>query len=96
MQTKSKFVTMEILQKPATPKWRNGNNPYFCRMEKGKEIKDEEYSLTPYTMEEIYAMVEEGEKQFAQGKWQDSEEMFRELEEEFRKEDQEQLVIDQI
>ena len=35
----------------------------------------------PYSIEEIHQMVAEGEKQFALGQWQDSEEMFRELEE---------------
>lgn len=34
-----------------------------------------------YSIEEIHQMVAEGEKQFALGQWQDSEEMFRELEE---------------
>ena len=84
---------MGMIQKNATTQWRNGNNPYFCRMEKEANHKNE-YPLVPYTMEEIYAMIKEGEKQFAQGKWQDSEEMFHELEEEFRKEDQELLVVD--
>lgn len=36
----------------------------------------------PYTIEELHQMVAEGERQFAEGKWQDSEDMFRELEEE--------------
>lgn len=95
MQTKSKFVTMELLHKTTTMPGQKGKFPYLCRMKK-ETSNNEAYPLTPYTMEEIYAMVKEGEKQFAQGKWQDSEEMFRELEEDFRKEDQEQLVIDQI
>lgn len=44
---------------------------------------DEAYPLIPYTMEEINAMIDESEKQFFQGKWQDSEELFRELEKEY-------------
>lgn len=79
--------------KNITTPWQNGKFPYFCRMK--KEPINEKYPLTPYTMEEIYAMVEEGNRQFSEGQWQDSEEMFRELEEDFRKEDQELLVIDQ-
>lgn len=39
--------------------------------------------LKPYTIEELHSMVAEGEREFAEGKWQDSEDMFRELEEEF-------------
>ena len=40
-----------------------------------------ENTPTPYSIEEIHKMIAEGEKQFASGQWQDSEEMFRELEE---------------
>ena len=42
-------------------------------------------ALQPYTIEELHQMVRAGEQQFAEGKWQDSEDMFRELEEEFAK-----------
>jgi hypothetical protein len=34
----------------------------------------------PYSIEEIHQMVAEGEKQFASGQWQDSNEMFLEIE----------------
>ena len=44
--------------------------------------KEEEHSPKPYTVEELHQMVAEGELQFAEGQWQDSEEMFRELEQE--------------
>jgi len=44
-------------------------------------------SLKPYTIEELHEMVAKGEQEFAEGKWQDSEDMFRELEEEFAKEE---------
>lgn len=42
----------------------------------------------PYTIEELHQMVAEGERQFAEGLWQDSEDMFRELEEDFAREGQ--------
>ena len=47
---------------------------------------EENEALTPYTIEELHQMVAEGEQEFAEGKWQDSEEMVRELEEEFANE----------
>lgn len=40
-------------------------------------------SSKPYTVEELCQMVAEGEEQFNNGQWQDSEDMFRELDEEF-------------
>ena len=40
----------------------------------------------PYSIEEIHQMVAEGEKQFASGQWQDSNEMFLELDEALAKE----------
>lgn len=43
--------------------------------------------LKPYTIEELHEMVAKGEQEFAEGKWQDSEDMFRELEEDFEKEE---------
>ena len=43
--------------------------------------------LKPYTIEELHQMVAEGEREFAEGKWQDSENMFHELEEELAKEE---------
>lgn len=76
---------MEILQKSTTTPWRNGNNPYFCRMEKETTIKDEEYSLTPYTMEEIDAMIEEAERDFEAGRFYSTEEVLMDIEEEIKK-----------
>ena len=35
----------------------------------------------PYSIEEIHQMVAEGERQFASGQWQDSNEMYKEIEE---------------
>ena len=55
----------------------------------GYEVHDSEEGeeLTPYTIEELHQMVAEGEREFSEGKWQDSEDMFRELEEEFAQEE---------
>lgn len=54
-------------------------------MEKETTIKDEEYSLTPYTMEEIEAMIEEAERDFEAGRFYTSEEVFQEIDEEINK-----------
>ena len=64
------------------------NYSYLRGMKEKNDINhlDEDYPLTPYTMDEIKAMIDEGERQFAEGKWQDSEDMFRGLEEEFERE----------
>lgn len=40
-----------------------------------------------YSISDIHQMIAEGEKQFTEGQWQDSNEMFRELEEELAQED---------
>ena len=48
-----------------------------------KKQTSEEYSLKPYTMEEINARINQAERESAAGLGQDSEEMFRELEKEF-------------
>ena len=48
-----------------------------------RKQESEEYSLKPYTMEEINARIDQAERESAAGLGQDSEEMFRELEEEF-------------
>lgn len=61
----------------------------MCNFAGGKMKKGTNMSTAtqkPYTMEEIHQMVAEGEQQFADGQWQDSEDMFRELEEGFGRE----------
>ena len=75
---------MAYLENTTTIKPEVGNYSYLRSMKEKNDINplDEDYPLTPYTMEEIHAMIDEAERQFAEGKWQDSEEMFRELEEE--------------
>ena len=55
---------------------------------KTQEANSREHSLKPYTIEELHMMVAEGEQQFAEGLWQDSEDMFRELKEDFAQEGQ--------
>ncbi|MBQ3354098.1 MAG: hypothetical protein IJG41_02975 [Bacteroidales bacterium] len=54
-------------------------------MEKETTIKDEEYSLTPYTMEEIEAMIEEAERDFEAGRFYSTEEVLMDIEEEIKK-----------
>lgn len=75
---------MAYLENATTIEPKVGNYSYLHGMKETNDINhlDEDYPLTPYTMEEIKAMIDEGEQQFAEGKWQDSEDMFRELEEE--------------
>ncbi len=63
---------------PATPYTvEAGKRSMFI---KPQSVRQEE-SLNPYSIEEIRQMISEGEKQFASGQWQDSEEMFKEIEE---------------
>lgn len=52
--------------------------------------EEEEYSLKPYTREEINAMLDEAEADFAAGLGIPHEEVMRELEEEFAREDAEE------
>ena len=44
-------------------------------------------TLKPYTMDEINAMIDEGERQIANGEYQDFDEAMDELEREFAEED---------
>lgn len=85
---------MTFFQTITTIKPEVEDNAYLCSMKEKREIAfdtmiDElmKEQLPPYTMEEINAMIDEGERQFSEGKWQDSEEMLRELEEEFEREE---------
>ena len=61
-----------------------------------QEENNEEHPLKPYTIEELHMMVAEGEQQFAEGLWQDSEDMFRELKEDFAQEGQPQSQAAQV
>ena len=47
----------------------------------------EEEKLKPYTMEELNAMIDESERDFAEGRVYTTEEVFREIEEELEKEE---------
>ena len=49
--------------------------------------KEETEAMKPYTNEELHERIAQSERDFAEGKWQDSEDMFRELEEEVAKEE---------
>ena len=54
-------------------------------------IKEEH--LRPYTMEEINAMIDQSERDIAEGKGQDFDDFMRELEEEFAEEDRKELAM---
>ena len=58
---------------------------------KAEATEDEEYSLRPYTREEINAMLDEAEAEIAAGIGISHEDMMREWEEEFAREEQEEL-----
>ena len=51
---------------------------------------DEEYSLRPFTMEELNARIDQAEAEIAAGLGIDDEDVWRELEEEFAREDAEE------
>ena len=51
---------------------------------------DEDYSLRPFTMEELNARIDQAETEIAAGKVIDDEDVWRELEEEFVREDAEE------
>ena len=54
------------------------------------EADDEEYSLHPFTMEELNARIDRAEAEIAAGKVIDDEDVWHELEEEFAREDAEE------
>ena len=45
-------------------------------------MAEETEQLKPYSMEEINAMMDEAERQFAEGRYRDAEDLFREWDEE--------------
>lgn len=55
---------------------------------KAEKADDEEYSLRPFTMEELNARIDQAEAEIAAGKVIDDEDVWRELEEEFAREDE--------
>ena len=59
---------------------------------KAKEA-DEEYSLRPFTMEELNARIDQAEAEIAAGKVYDADDVWRELEEEFAREDAEEDAL---
>ena len=92
MQTKPKQITMAYLENTTTVPPKEGNYTYLCGMKDKNEIAfdsmiDElmKEQLPPYTMEEIYAMIDEAQRDFEAGKFYTTEEVFQELEEEINK-----------
>ena len=65
---------------PSNQRWLAAHLVEHADVQEAEDMK-------PYTIEELHEMVAKGEQEFAEGKWQDSEDMFRELEEEFAKEE---------
>ena len=65
---------------PSNQRWVAEHLIEHADMEEGETLK-------PYTIEELHQMVAEGEREFAEGKWQDSEDMFHELEKELAQEE---------
>ena len=55
-----------------------------------KAADDEEYSLRPFTMDELNARIDQAEAEIAAGNVIDDEDVWRELEEEFAREDAEE------
>lgn len=78
---------MTFLQNLTPIRPKVGNNPYLRGMNDKKDINrlDEDDSLTPYTMEEINAMINEAEQDFEDGRFYTTEEVFQEVEEEIKK-----------
>lgn len=92
MQAKSKQITMAYFENTTTIKPKDGNSTYLCGMKDKNEtefdaIIDElrKEQLPPYTMEEIYAMIDEAQRDFEAGKFYTTEEVFQEIEEEINK-----------
>ena len=54
---------------------------------KAEKLDDEEYSLRPFTMDELNARIDQAEAEIAAGLGIDDEDVWRELEEEFALED---------
>lgn len=76
---------MELLHKTTTMPGQKGKFPYLCRMKK-ETSNNEAYPLTPYTKEELDAMIDEAEQDFEAGRFYTTEEVLMEIEEEIKKE----------
>ena len=57
---------------------------------KAKDTDDEEYSLRPFTMEELNARIDQAEAEIATGKVYDADDVWRQLEDEFAREEAEE------
>ena len=84
---KSKQITMAYLENTTSFSPKIGDFSYLRSMKEKNDINhlDEDYPLTPYTMEEIKAMIDEAELDFEAGRYYTTEEVFREIEEEINK-----------
>ena len=87
MLTKSKQSTMAYLENTTALKPKVENYSYFSSMKEKNNINhlDENFPLTPYTMEELKAMIDEAERDFKAGRFYTSEEVFQEIDEEINK-----------
>lgn len=87
MQTKLEQSTMAYLENATTIETKVGNYSYLSGMKEKNDIKhlEEDYPLTPFTMEEIKAMIDEAERDFEAGRFYTTEEVFQEIDEEINK-----------
>jgi phosphohistidine phosphatase SixA len=65
-------------------------------VEKTEVAEDEEYSLRPFTVEELNARIDQAEAQIAAGLVVSHEDMMREWEEELAREEQEALEMSKV
>lgn len=61
-----------------------------------EHAKQEEYSLKPFTKKEVNDMIDESERQLANGQWQDFDEAMNELEKELAEKDQEPEMAEAV
>lgn len=61
-----------------------------------KEADDEEYSLRPFTMEELNARIDQAEAEIAAGLVTPHEEVMREMDEEIERWEQEDLKLEAV
>ena len=63
---------------------------------KKQEVEDEDYSLKPYTTEEIHAMIDQSERDIAEGRVYDFDDAMDELEKEFAEEDRKLEMVEVV
>ncbi len=62
-------------------------------VEKTEVAEDEEYSLRPFTVEELNARIDQAEAEIAAGRFVDDDDVWAELDEELAREEQEEHEI---